>query len=197
MALLCVCSCSNKLEQSKRIAEKGLKELGSGKYAGEYLLGKYFNFQILYLYHSPYFGNYEVRNREAELFMENGRTSSEVNLDEVFFATNYLFDEISFVDSQEYYDDFYSPNFITNSMKERWAKGEGNEEQEMEIHRMMMEMDKKKPGYYQVGENYCYKNHENVLCYKLTYKLDNKYLAKVHVACVKGEKPKITSVFIN
>lgn len=55
MIVLSLCSCGNKLEQAKRVAEKGLKELGSGKYAGEYYLGKYFNFDILYLFDSPFF----------------------------------------------------------------------------------------------------------------------------------------------
>jgi len=41
-----------------------------------------------------------------------------------------------------------------------------------------------------------YIKYQDVPFYLVTYKLDNKYLADVMVARVKGEKPKVTSVYI-
>lgn len=127
--------------------------------------------------------------------MKEGITQSDVDLKEIYFATDCLFDEITFVKSQEYHEDFYDAYLITDSMRERRDK-EGYMEQEIELQQFFMELYKEKPGFYQVGDDFCFIKYENVLCYELTYKLDNKYIAKVHVACVKGEKPKITAALI-
>ena len=196
--LLCafciLCSCSQ-LDRAKRVAESGLKELGNGKYAGEYYGRSYINTNIIHLFDSPYFARYGIYDSDAEDFIKTGVVSSERKGAETFFQTDLLFDDIVFVDSYMYKRDFYDTDFFSPRIK-RYTE-EGRLEKEKELQETMISIHKDDPGFYQVGYDYCYIKYKDVPYYQLKYKLDNKYLATVYVACVKGEKPKIVAVFIN
>ena len=193
LAIFVLCGCSQ-LNRAKNVAEKGLKELGNGKYAGEYFGGTYINMNILHLFDSPYFARYGMNDSEAEDFMKTGFVRTERIEAEHFFETDRLFKEIVFVDSYMYTRDFYNTDFFTPRIK-RYTE-EGRLDEEREWQEKMISYHKDAPGFFQVGLDYCYIQYKDVPFYQLKYKLDNKYMATVYVACVKGEKPKITSVFI-
>lgn len=193
-ALCVLCSCSQ-LDRAKNVAEKGLKELGNGKYAGEYYGSSYINFNIIHLFESPYFARYGIYDSEAEDFIKTGVVSSERKDADAFFETDLLFNDIVFVDSYMYKRDFYDTGFFSRNIQ-RYTE-EGSLEKEKNFQETMISIHKDDPGFYQVGYDYCYIKYKDVPYYQLKYKLDNKYLATVYVACVKGEKPKIVAAFIN
>ena len=194
-AILALVSCSSENEV-KTVAEKALTELGNGKYAGKYLLGEYFNFNIIELFKSPYFADYEIENREAANFIEKGQTTYVQDLKELFFETDLLFNEIVFTDYKELSPrDIYRTSFISQ-YSEEMAEKIGGIDKLRESQEQGINLTKNHPGFYCVDYDYCYIAYENVPFYQLTYKLDNKYLATVTLAQVKGEKPKVTSVFI-
>ena len=193
IATLVSCSQTGKV---KSVAEKALAELGNGKYAGEYFGKDYFNFNIICLYDSPYFANYEIDNYEAKNFIERRQTKYDRILKNDFFETDKLFNDIVFVDLKgPYARDIYFTNFFS-SLSDNSFEAYGGFEKRKELQEYCLRVDQDKPGFYKDGYDYCYIKHESVPFYKLTYKLDNKYLATVTVAVVEGEDPKVTSVYI-
>ena len=192
-ALLVSCSPAASV---KAVAEKALVELGNGKYAGDYLGRNYYNLNILDLFKSPYFADYEIENHKASNFMENGQTKYDRDLKEVFFETDILFDEIVFVEFKQLHPrDIFDTRFISQ-YSEDFMNEYSSVQEYKDRQTNMMEIYKDEPGFYKKDYDYCYIEHQDVPFYSLTYKLDNKYLATVTVARIKGEKPKVTSVFI-
>ena len=131
---------------------------------------------------------------EAEDFMKTGIASTDGIDAEHFFETDRLFKEIVFVDSYTYTRDFYDTDFFSPRIKQYSETGRLEEEREWQ--EKMISYHKDDPGFFQIGLDYCYIKYKDVPCYQFKYKLDNKYIATVYVACVKGEKPKITEVYI-
>lgn len=189
--LIAICGCSSQLNQVKRVAQKGLQELGSGKYAGNYYGQTYINTSIIKLFDSPYFSRYGLESRDAQEFVKRGSMDFEESEEENYFETDILFDEIVFVDSYQYTTDVYRTNFFS-----QYHIDEDRLEDEQEMQQTMIDFHKDNPGFYCIGYDYCYLVQKDAPQYQLKYKLDNKYLATVYVVCVKGEKPTITAVFI-
>ena len=195
LAIMCLCSC-DRISRVKSVAEKGLIELGNGKYAGIYLGSDYININIIGLFKSPYFADYEVENKMAANFIRTSQTIYENDLKESIFETDILFDNIVFVDCKEHLDDIYHTSFIS-PYSETVIDALGGIETLREDQMYNINLHKDDPDFHKMNYDYCYIQYKDVPFYTLTYKLDNKRLAKVTVAWVKGEKPKITSVFIN
>lgn len=189
--LIALCGCSPQLSQVKRIAQKGLHELGSGKYAGECFGRTYINLNISKLFDSPYFSRYGLYSDDAQEFIKHGNLDFKVSEEEDFFETDVLFDEIVFVDSYQYTMDVYRTSFFS-----RYHIDEDRLEAQQEVQQRMIDIHKDDPGFFCTGYDYCYLVQKDAPKYQLKYKLDNKYLATVYVVCVKGEKPTITAVFI-
>ena len=185
--VLTVLSCSTK-NTVESVAKKALVELGNGVYAGERFGSQYINLAILDLFKSPLFADYEIENLKAKIFIEKGQTQYDRDLSESFFATDILFKDIVFVKYEELYlEDVYQTGFVSHGHFD---------ERELELLTASMEHHKGDPGFYSDGLDFCYIKYQDVPFYLVTYKLDNKYLADVTVARVKGEKPKVTSVYI-
>lgn len=198
LILLSLCTllgCSSELERAKSVAEKGLTELGNGKYAGSYYGRTYINTEILKIFDSPYFSRYGIDDSEATDFIATGVVSNERKEARSFFSTDILFNDIVFVDSYMYKRDLYCTDFFSRRIS-RYIE-DGRLEREKEFQDIWITQHKDEPGFYQVGYDYCYIKYKDTPIYQLKYKLDNKYMATVYVACVKGEKPTITSVFIH
>ena len=195
IVIIALASCSSE-SAVKSVAEKALTELGNGKYAGHYIGREYYNLEIMDLFKSSYFADYEIENRKASNFIEKGQTKYERDLREIFFETDILFNDIVFVEFKESYPrDIYDTSFISQ-YSEEFMNQYGSVQEYQDRQTTMMDIFKDEPGFYKRDYDYCYIEHQNVPFYTLTYKLDNKYLATVTVAKVKGEKPKVTSVFI-
>ncbi len=180
----------------KIVAEKALSEFGNGKYAGMNIGGKYMNFDLAYLFDSPYFADYEIENYLAKGFINTGQIRSAREVKDIFFETDILFERIVFTTMKgPNHMDIYRTSFFS-----QYEKNPSITTSELEllekVHEKKMESHKDAPGFYAQGSDCCYVEHQSVPYFTLTYKLDNKYIATVTVAKMKGKRPEVTSVFI-
>lgn len=181
-------SCTSEEEKVKDVAEKGLTEFGNGKYRGAFYNGHYLNIELMNIFGNPLFADYAVENRRAEAFMKYGQLLDRTELRDNLFDTDYLFDDIKFVSSEKIEVDIYSCHFQSTYSDDMGLSIEDKEE--------LRDHFKDKPGFYSSGVDYCYIEYPDTPYYKLTYKLDNRYVATVYVACVEDKEPEITSIFI-
>lgn len=196
VASVALLSCSTLENRAQKVALKVLTDVGNGVYRGEHIGSLYFNDALR---ESSEIENYSIENHKAFVFLEYSRpeNDSEKRLLRLYFNTDdYLFNDIKLVKSSFEKDDIYStyfPSLYSDDFIEQYL---GGKEEFLQSCHERLEQYKNEPGFKSIGIDYIYIEYSDVPIYTFTYKLDNKYIANVEVACVKGEKPVVISIDI-
>lgn len=166
--ILLIFSCST----PENIAEKALKEIGSGKYKNDsFGIG----FEKLKMFDNTIYSKNEIENYCAEF----GYSKS---LDDVFFQTERIFDNYKFIDKKEKKIDLY--NYISFHNK--------NYNDSIFRHNAILAF-KDEPKFKLDSISCQYLEYENVPRYDLRYKIENKYILNVHVIDHPKDGLKISS----
>lgn len=196
VASVALLSCSTLENRAQKVALKVLTDVGNGVYRGEYIGNSYFNDALM---KSPDIEDYSIENHKAFVFRER----SEPDYDKYgllvpfyFNTDDYLFNDIKLVKSSLANEDIYSTHFPSFYSDDFIEKYQGGKEAFLRTCNQLLEAHKNEPGFKSIGIDYIYIEYSDVPIYTFTYKLDNKYIANVEVACVKGEKPVVISIDI-
>lgn len=196
VASVALLSCSTLENRAQKVALKVLTDVGNGVYRGEYIGNSYFNDALI---KSPDIEDYSIENHKAFVFRERSRIEYDRNdvLVRLYFNTDdYLFDDIRLVNSSLKKRDIYWTDFPSDYTDDFIEKYMDGKDKFIQSCNEKLERYKDKPGFKAIGIDYIYIEYSDVPIYTFTYKLDNKYIANVEVACVKGEKPVVISVDI-
>lgn len=187
-ALLILNSCSGS-DKAKSVANKAIKELGSGKY--------YNKFGLTY---DLFYGEGSVFS-QAEADDIAARTESHnSNFSTYIINTNLLFSEYELSSIKKREIDLHS--FSTKPIEDKeYYDSSFSYEDKLEIYEICKDYDKKnaESNEYKLcfDDNnteigYSYLRYKNVTLYELRYKIDNKYLAEMHVINLPDEGYKVT-----
>ena len=196
VAIVALLSCSTLENRAQKVALKVLTDVGNGVYRGHEVAGLYFNDAIR---ESSDIENYRIENHKAFVFRENSEPKNDeynILLRLYFNTDDYLFNDIKLVKSSLANEDIYSTHFPSFYSDDFIEKYQGGKEAFLRTCNQLLEVHKNEPGFKSIGIDYIYIEYSDVPIYTFTYKLDNKYIANVEVACVKGEKPVVISIDI-
>lgn len=142
------------------IAEKALKEIGSGKYKSD-SFG--ICFEKIKMFDNTIYSRDEIKNHCAEF----GHSKS---LEDVYFQTERMFNNYKFIDKKETKIDLYNYVLLrTNNSSDSLFKH----------HAILAYKDELK---FKLDSMSCqYLKYENVSRYNLRYKIENKYILNIHV----------------
>lgn len=186
-------SCSP-TKKAEKVAEKALKEIGSGKYIKD-MTGVNLN-KITLFSNSDIFDNYEIQNYEASKFSEKKRIERDLLMD-AFFNTDVVFDHWELIEIRDIKIDLW--RFVKKRSDENLDLLESygfDRKETLSMDSLFFETDKKKPQFEYNDSCYKYLDYKDVPVFILKYKLDNKYIATINVVKHPNYGYKVTFVNI-
>lgn len=181
---------------NNKFVEKTLKDVGNGIYRSQQISN------YLYWEHCPlFFGYSEDDNPFSDIEIINTLIATPSNtyndmyrqLTLDYFNTNFIFEDIKFIDKQKTTINVYSrwnmPILAENNISEE-------EEKSLEVNNIIRERAKSYDDYKEYVDFYTYRDYKEVPLYILKYKLDNKYLATIHLVDIPNKGLKITQLKI-
>lgn len=181
-------SCSS----PESVAEKALKEIGSGKYKKS--LG-IISTEKLTLFNQPnsVFERYEIKNCEAVDFgrvkYHANRVKYHANLVDIYFQTETLFERYQLIDKKQTQVGLY----FYFEMPDPESMSEEEQKANLIVYKYYLDLFKDNPTLEYTDNRIKAIEYNNVSKYILTYKLDNKYITEISVIKHPKDGLKVTS----
>ena len=181
MGIVLLQACSS----PESVAEKALHEIGDGKYKKD-MIGVNLNKTSMNekLFTDAYIDSQlgeEFSKYEAVGYLGNLSLSE---LDDVFFQTEILFDNIKIVDKKESKMDLYV-----------FYRRHSDSEEDINVFKILESLNSSELKYFK-SNGYCMAGlkYENVPCYELKYKVDNSRMVTVRVLKIPHTGYRVGSV---